>query len=255
MDEVKQQSTQPAQPEKLKESVPAPAIASSQDTTPAPAVQVEESEQDRNWKKFREQREIERKQLEAEKKRATEKEKEAAALKSALDSVLNKPDGRSQANQREEVDYFEDDEEKRIEKLVEKKMAEKERAQDQQRQQREQQELPNRLKREYPDFDQVCTSDNLDYLEYHYPEVATAFGHMPDGIEKWTGIYKAAKRFVPNIDAKRAQARAQDNLLKPQSASGASAAQAATPNMSRSLTDSQRADNWRKMQAMIKGQG
>ena len=135
------------------------------------------------------------------------------------------------------------------------KLAEKERAQDQQRQQREQQELPNRLKREYPDFDQVCTSDNLDYLEYHYPEVANAFGHMPDGIEKWTGIYKAAKRFVPNIDAKRAQSRAQDNLLKPQSASGASAAQAATPNMARSLTDSQKADNYRKMQAMIKGQG
>lgn len=254
MDEVKQQSTQPAQPEKLKESVPAPAIASSQDTTPAPAVQAEESEQDRNWKKFREQREIERKQLEAEKKRAAEKEKEATALKAAMDSLLNKPDPR-QSNQREEVDYFEDDEEKRIEKLVEKKLAEKERVIEQQRQQREQQELPQRLKREYPDFDQVCTSDNLDYLEYHYPEVANAFGHMPDGIEKWTGIYKAAKRFVPNIDAKRAQARAQDNLLKPQSASGSSAAQAATPNMSRSLTDSQKAENYRKMQAMIKSQG
>jgi hypothetical protein len=254
MDDFKQQSTQPAQPEKLKESVPTTPVSSSQDTTAAPAVQVEESEQDRNWKKFREQREIERKQLEAEKKRAAEKEKEAAALKAAMDSLLNKPDSRS-GSQREEVDYFEDDEEKRIEKLVEKKLAEKERIIEQQRQQREQQELPQRLKREYPDFDQVCTSDNLDYLEYHYPEVATAFGHMPDGIEKWTGIYKAAKRFVPNIDAKRAQARAQDNLLKPQSASGASAAQAATPNMARALTDSQKAENYRKMQAMIKGQG
>lgn len=232
-------------PEVKKDAAP----AQVQDTTSATAAQAEESEQDRNWKKFREQREIERKQLEAEKKRASEKEKEAAALKAAMDSLLNKPEQRN-GSQREEVDYFEDDEEKRIEKLVEKKMQEKERAFEETRRQRETQEMPDRLRQAHQDFDQICTPDNLDYLEYHYPEIAGAFGHMPNGIEKWTSVYKAVKRLVPNTDGKRTQAQAEKNLARPQAGAGSQAGQGMAPTH---LSEDRRAANWARMQKVLRG--
>ena len=205
-------------------------------------------EQQVNWKKFRETREIERKAHDEALKRATQKEAEAKALKDAMEALLSKPDQRQQHQE----SYEEDEEEARIQKKIDAAIAARERQYEAERQQREKEDLPHALKRNYSDFDKVCTEENLDYLEFHYPEVASAFKYMPEGVEKWGSIYKAVKKFVPNSSAGGDKQRVERNLSKPQSASAGGATQVGdtAPIM---LDDKRRADNWARMQKVIKG--
>ena len=224
---------------------------------PKETVSLEDSKgldpQEQNWKKFREERAAERKQLEEErkrsaeaKKRAEEKAAEAEALKAAMESILNKPSASYQEQE-------EESEEKRIDRLVESKLAERQRRAEEERRRKEQEELPSTLSRTYNDFNEVCSTENLDYLQYHYPEVARAYQHMPDGFDKWSDIYKAVKRFVPNPDSKRDQVRADKNFNKPQSGSINGASQPSMGSSAVHLDEQRKADNWARMQRTIKG--
>jgi hypothetical protein len=211
-------------------------------------VEQVENEQEKNWKKFREQREVERKQLEEERKRAKQKEEEAAALKAAMDALLNKPVNSMPIHDQ----YQEESEDEKIQKKVEAALLERERKLEDERRKKEQAEMPIKLNQAYKDFDQVCSAENLDYIEYHYPEVATPFKHMPNSFEKWASIYQAIKRFVPNTDSKKDQKKAEKNFTKPQAMSAAGATQTGdqAPIM---IDDKKRADNWARMQKVMKG--
>lgn len=219
----------------------------------APVVVEQETEQQINWKKFREQREIERKQKEAAEKRAQEKEAEAQALKAAMDALLNKPAQRNYQNdnhyESQDDELSEDD---RIQKKVEAAIAAKEKQYAESQRQRELQEYPQRLNNDFRDFNQVCTPENLDYLEYHYPEVASAFKYAPEGYDKWASIYKAVKRFIPNSGSGKEAKKAAENFNKPQSMAvpGSTPTGDTAPMM---LDDKRRADNWARMQRVIKG--
>lgn len=216
----------------------------------AQSPKVEETQEQINWRKFREQREIERKQKEAAEKRAAEKEAEAAALKAAMEAVLSKPStnlGDVNRNQ-----YEEESEDDRIQKKVEAALAQKERLYEEQRRQKEQAELPQKLASTFKDFNQVCSAENLDYLEFHHPEIAKAFKHAPDNFEKWADIYSTVKKFVPNVDNKRDQARAERNFNKPQSMAVAGATQTGD-GAPIQLDEKRRADNWARMQRVMKG--
>lgn len=203
----------------------------------------EEDPQQINWKKFRETREIERKQREEAEKRASEKEAEAQALKAAMESLLSKP-----AVSQDDPE----DEDSRIQKKIDAIMSKREVQMQEQLQRREQQEFPAKLKSAYSDFDHICTTENLDYLEYHYPEVAAGFKHMPDGFDKWANIYKAVKRFIPNADAVKDKGRIEKNASKPQSMSVSGVTQTGD-NAPIQLDDKRRADNWQRMQRVMKG--
>lgn len=215
------------------------------------AKQEPETQEQINWRKFRQQREIERKQKEEAERKAKQKEEEAAALKAAMDAILSKqtptPSYQSQSGYEEE-----ETEDQRIDKKVRAVLEAEKRKVDEERRQREQAELPNKLASTYKDFNQVCSSDNLDYLEYHYPEVASAFKHMPDGFDKWASVYQAVKRFVPNTDSKKEQQKAEKNFNKPQSmaVSGVTQTSDGAPMM---LDEKRRADNWSRMQRVMKG--
>ena len=76
-----------------------------------------ESENEINWKKFREAREADRRKAEELAKRAQEKEAEAIALKQALEAVLNQ-NNRLPQQQYQNNEYEEETEEERIEKAV-----------------------------------------------------------------------------------------------------------------------------------------
>jgi hypothetical protein len=212
--------------------------------------EVEETQEKINWRKFREQREIDRKEkLEAERK-AAEKEAEAAALKAAMDALLTKnivPSVQEESNEEETEDQ-------RIQKKVDAAIQRKEQEIEQKRIQQEAQELPQKLALTYKDFNQVCSADNLDYLEYHYPEIAKAFSHMPDGFDKWSSVYQTVKRFVPNTESKKEQVKAEKNFAKPQSMAVAGATQTGD-NAPIYLDDKRRADNWARMQRIMKGGG
>ena len=76
---------------------------------------------------------------------------------------------------------------------------------------------------------------------------------MPDGYEKWEAIYHSVKQFVPNAkDGDREKAKAEKNMLKPQSISspGMSVTGDTAPHM---MTEQKRRDNWQRMNRIIKG--
>ena len=207
-----------------------------------PEAQVEQQpKSSKDWDKFREARALDRKRAQEETEKAARAAQEAQALKAALDAILNKPQPSQQFEQEEET------EEQRIEKKVAQALAKREKEYEEQRRKREQQEYPSRLVETYTDFNQVCNTENLDYLEYHYPEVASAFKHTPDGFEKWASIYKAVKRFVPNTDSKKDLSKAQKNMQKPQSSSSPGMTTTGNQAPPIRLTEEKKAENYARM--------
>ena len=226
-------------------------------TTQSPEVSKNESvtqpnispENDVNWKKFREDRERERKDKDEAVKRAAEKEAEAQALKAAMESLLNRGQQQQQSHQQDQ--YQEESEEQRIEKHVAAALAKRDQEYERQRQERERAETPQRLAQTFQDFDQVCNTSNLDYLEYHYPEVANAYKYMPDGFDKWQSIYKAVKRFVPNTDSAKESKKAEANFNKPQSISSPGVTQGGNAMPAQRLDEAKKAQNWERMQRLM----
>src|SRR5665213_1531659 len=74
------------------------------------------TENEINWKKFREDRAIERKAMSEAQEKARQKEEEATALKAALEAVVNKPSYASQPSQ-----DVEESEDQRLDRLIEEK--------------------------------------------------------------------------------------------------------------------------------------
>ena len=213
----------------------------------APTIKTEENQA--NWRAFREQREADRKAREESDKRAKAKEEEAAALKAALEAITNKPD----QNYRQDTGDIEESEEQRIDRRVKQIIAERETQQEQTRLQREQQEAPQRILQTFPDFNKVVTTENCDYLDYHYPELTAPFKYMPEGYEKWVAMYNAVKKLVPNLDSKKDMAKAEKNLQKPGSISSTGTTTGTGQMPSARLTEEKRAANWERMQRTMKG--
>lgn len=211
--------------------------------------QPEETVEQINWRKFRKEREEERKIRQEAERKAQEKEKEAAALKAAMEALLEKP---VKPARQEEIEDLSEDE--KIQRKIDAALAQKEKIYEEERKRREQQEFPQRLIKTFNDFEQVCSTENLDYLEYHYPEVAEGFKYMPDGFDKWSAVYKAVKRFIPNPNDAKDKKKAESNLNRPQSMSltGKSASGDQTPSM---LDDQRKKQNWARMQKAMKSLG
>jgi hypothetical protein len=201
--------------------------------------------EDKNWAAIREQRKADRKAREEANKRAEEKAAEAAALKAALEALTNKPS--SHHEDREET------EDERLNKRVDEIIRQRETEYRRQNEEREKHEYPTRLRQSFPDFDKVCDPENLDYLEYHHPEIVEPFKHMPDGYRKWEALYKVAKKLIPNLDSKKDQKRIEQNLAKPGSLSSAGSTQPTGNSGSNLLTEERRQKNWERMQRSLKG--
>jgi hypothetical protein len=216
-----------------------------------------ETSEDPNWRAFREARKKDRADKEAAERRALEKEAEATALKAAMEAAFSKSAPTPQAYQQ----YYgmneqtEETEEQRIEKKVEAILAQREKKYAQEQAEREIREYPNKIQKEFPDFRQVCSQENLDYLDYHYPEVSRPLQRLNDGFEKWHDIYFAVKKFIPNHStAKKEALRADLNSNKPRSMS--SPAPSPTGDRGRETLgdiEQRRAENWARMQKVRKG--
>lgn len=218
-------------------------------TTAEKPVEQETPEQI-NWKKFREAREIERKQkIEAE-KRAAEKDAEVQAYKAAMEALLNKQTEATTLGNY--ADSQEIGEEEKIRRQVEAIIAERDRKNAEAQREAELRATPQRIQQAMPDFNQVCSEENVDYLEYHYPEIAQAFSAMPEGFDKWANIYKAVKRFVPNTNSNKEATRAEKNLQKPGAISipGKTQVGDTAPQY---LDDKRKMDNWQRMQRVMRG--
>lgn len=214
----------------------------------------ETTQEDPNWKAFREARKKDRADKEAAENRAAEKEAEAAALKAAMEAAFAKQNKYQYDRQNDYQNDREETEDERIEKKVQAAIAAREAASEKARLEREQQEYPNKLVQSYPDFNHTISQDNLDYLDFHYPEVSRPLQRLQDGFDKWSDIYKAIKKFVPNnTTSKKDAARADINFSKPKSMSSSSITQPGEPMGSARLTEEKRASNWERMQRILKG--
>lgn len=210
---------------------------------------IKSEENQANWKAFREQRDKERRdKIEAE-RIAAQKAAEAEALKQAMEALMARPNSGRYVEAQGEV--FEESEDERIEKKIQAAIKKDREAFLQEQQERERREAPQRIMQMHPDFNQVVTTENCDYVDYHYPEITAAFKYMPDGIEKWSAMYKAIKRFIPNSDSRKDAVRADKNMQKPGSASTTAAAQG-TPGTA-VLTEDRRRANWERMTKTMKG--
>ena len=216
----------------------------------APPIKTEENQA--NWKAFRERRDQERKEREAAQKQAQEERARAEALKAALEAVTGQP--QRQAQQYEAQEESEDDRiQKKIDAAVEARLAKERARYEQEERERESKEAPERILQAFPDFKQVVSTENCDYLDYHYPELTAPFKYMPEGYEKWAAMYRAVKKFVPNPDSRKEQNRAERNLQKPGSLSTPGATTGGNAMPSARLDDAKKADNWARMQRTLKG--
>lgn len=216
-----------------------------------------ESAEDPNWKAFREARKRDRAEKEAAERKAAEKEQEVAALKAAMEAAFSKGSPSPQAYQQ----YYgiselpEETEEQRIERKVNELLSKKEEEYRKQQEEYERREYPNRLLREFPDFKQVCSQENLDYLDFHYPEISRPLQRLNEGYEKWHDTYHAVKKLIPNHStAKKEAVRAGINSNKPRSMS--SSGPSPTGEAVRETwqeTEARRAENWARMQRTMKG--
>jgi hypothetical protein len=215
------------------------------------------TQEDPNWRAFREARKKDRIEREAAEKRAAEKETEVAALKAAMEAAFSKSAPSPQAYQQYygiDQHQTEETEDERIDKKVNAVLAVREAAAEKARLERERQEYPNRLNQTYSDFNHVISQDNLDYLDYHYPEVSRPLQRLPDDFDKWSDIYKAVKKFVPNnTTAKKEAARAEANFNKPKSISSPSITQSGEYSGNARISEEKRAANWERMQKILKG--
>jgi hypothetical protein len=214
--------------------------------------QSEEAKEDPNWKAFREARKKDRAEKEAAERRASEKEAEATALKAAMEAAFAKNSFQNQNYQQDNQE--EETEDQRIEKKVQAAIIAREQASERARQEREHQEYPQKLVQNYPDFNNTISQENLDYLDYHYPEVSRPLQRLRDGFDKWSDIYLAVKKFVPNsTTAKKEAIKADNNFAKPKSMSSPNITESGQPLSANRISEERRAANWERMQKILKG--
>ncbi len=232
-------------------------VTQTQASTPQQkAIDSEEKQEDPNWKAFREARKKDRAEKEAAERRATEKEAEVAALKAAMEAAFSKNVPAPQAYQQYYGQETEETEDQRIEKKVNALLATREEQYRKEMEHRERNEYPSRLAREFPDFSQVCSQENLDYLDYHYPELSRPLQRLPEGYDKWSDIYRAVKKFLPNqADARKDASKADSNALKPRSMSSTAITQPGQGGGPETWqqAEQRRTENWARMQRIMKG--
>lgn len=220
-----------------------------------------EGQEDPNWKAFREARKKDRAEREAAERKAAEKEQEVAALKAAMEAAFTtKSSPSTQAYQQyygmnQNGDNPEETEEQRLERKLNDLLSKREEKYRKEKEDEEQREYPKRLMKDFPDFSHVCSQENLDYLDYHYPEISRPLQRLREGYDKWYDTYHAVKKFIPNhSSAKKEAYRAEVNSNKPRSIS--SAGPSPTGEKARDTwqeIESRRAENWARMQRTMKG--
>lgn len=221
-----------------------------------------DEQEDPNWRAFREARKRDRSDKEAAERKAAEKEAEVAALKAAMESAFSKSAPSPQAYQQyygmnQGYEQAEESEDQRIERKVNQLLNIKQKDFEKEMMEKEKKEYPNRLSKDFPDIHKVCSQENLDYLDFHYPEVSRPLQRLSEGYDKWSDIYHAVKKFIPNHStAKKEALRAEMNINKPRSISSGELTQEGQPVKENwSQSEQRRAENWARMQKVMKGIG
>lgn len=241
----------------------------TQDAAPQATPEQETPEQV-NWRNFRAAKEARRKQdeeaakerdqLKAQAQRSAE---EKLALQQALEAALSARGNTNAISQQQKDDIVQGLDpndiptggqvasyvQKAIQDGIAKALTEQKHLS---YQEQEKKRIEN-LEKEIPDFNQVLSKDNVDYLEYHYPSVFQAMKEQPESYQKYKGAYDTVKKLVPNLNNSQNNARAEINLAKPKSLSSPGVTGAAEKKAAWSMSEQERKENYDNMVKRIKG--
>lgn len=230
--------------------------------------ETDESPEQINWRKFREARAEERKQKEEAEREAAKSRQDKEALQSYVASLLesNGQTGQVSPAQQEQIaiELARDDiptgEEvmrftseyvkKEVERGVREAIAETSRAESKKT-------LPKQLKETMPDYWEVCTQENLDYLEYVAPALAQTLAQPFENPENLSynqmqAVYQAVTKLVPNAKASTIRKDPERDIKRPQSMSSA-AASASRDNAPHMISDALRQQRYKEMQEAARG--
>lgn len=241
----------------------------TQDAAPETARQQETPEQI-NWRKFREDKEAsrkkdeeaarEREQLKAQAQRSAE---EKLALQQALEAALSARGNSNAISQQQKDDIVQGLDPNDtptggqvasyVQKAIQDGIAKALKDQQHMSYQEQEKRRIDNLEKEIPDFNQVVSKENVDYLEYHYPSIYQAMKEQPESYQKYKGAYDTVKKLVPNINSTQNNARAEMNLSKPKSLSSPGVSGASEKKAAWSMSEAERKENFERMQRVIKG--
>lgn len=216
-----------------------------------------------NWRKFREQREKERVEREKAEQRARQKEEETEALRQVLETMMTSKE--SSLTQKEQQDIISDliDDDiptgkdikgfitKQVPDLINSIIEQREAKREEERRKKEVDEMPVKLRTAHRDFDNIVSQENLDYLDYHHPEIAKALSYMPNSFEKWSSVYSAVRKLVPNT-GERDLKRMEQNAIKPQHAAAVASPPPNERGYGRSLTEQEKKENYERLRKLAR---
>ena len=117
---------------------------------------------------------------------------------------------------------------------------------------RDKEEMPEKLKEMHKDFDDVVQKDNLQYLDYHFPEVSGVLNILPEGLDKWSRVYKMIKKLVPNTGRGDLR-RLEKNANKPQNVAAATAPPSNEQGYGRTLSEGEKKENYKRLIELSRG--
>lgn len=173
--------------------------------------QDQESNKEINFKAVREQLRV----MELEKQRIAQERDE---YKDALISSV-KPKAPEPEPEVDELDSIDPDDwttRKHVEKLAERKaqvMIEK--ALKAEREQRYKEKLPDMIKKQFADFDDVVTKENIKYLKANKPHIATILSATTDEYSQAISAYEYIKAYCPDAKVHEDKQKAEINSKKP----------------------------------------
>lgn len=236
--------------------------------TPASVQEPSESEEELtpeqiNWRKFREQRAREREEAKQQAAQAEQERQAREALQRFISENLAKQGAQVQltpAQQEQIIADLPDDEiptggeiKGYIQRQIERGVQE---ALQRTKSEQERQKLPTQVRSQLKDFDEVCSQENIDYLQYKAPYLAESLSARlknPENVrfEDLAALYDAVLQVVPSASEKKTPAQVQDPQ-KPRSLSHpiANASRDIAP---RSLSAKQREEEYQRMVALAKG--
>lgn len=218
--------------------------------------QKPESDQDRNWKAAREKLES----LEKEREQLRQQAEMERYKRELLEQQYSQYKPLTQVAQEEDpfADLSPDDWTTRsqVEKLAERKaMDAAKRYIDEEFKKRAEAEIPQRLQSRYPDFEQVVSKENVEYLRSTKPEIAAALSAIGDKYGKAVAAYEYIKMLMPQgMNLSQEKEIAEKNLKKPGNLSSVgSEALSQAKAMERGLTPDRKKALFKEMQSAIKG--
>lgn len=228
----------------------------------APAVEEPHNAEDQSQERVPEQTEMSDKEINfaAMRQANDELKKELAETKRFVQEIMAQREQPANVQQlQEEVDELEQiANDEWLTKEQSMKLADKraqlavEKALEAERSRQAQEALPGRIKQEMPDFDQVVSKENVEYLKAQKPHLAQVLAATTDHYAQAKAAYDAIQAFCPSAQVSRDKKAVERNAHRPGSLDQTGPARVSDGDPLR-LTPSTRQQLWKEMQEYARG--